>query len=158
MGARARPSARTDPGSIALRPTVVALRGHSGSGKTTLITRLIPRLQALGLSVSTIKQTHHDIQLDTEGKDTWKHAQAGAELVVLSSTKETTFIAKDSAFLDWPGAFQINLQEALATTAADSHVSAKNWFNTVEKWGFCSISLMRVKPRSWPRAKTHPYR
>ena len=38
---------------------VVAIVGRQGSGKTTLIEKLIPALQARGLTVSTIKHTHH---------------------------------------------------------------------------------------------------
>ncbi len=32
--------------------------------------------------------------MDTEGKDTWKHGQAGASIVVASSPDETAFIFK----------------------------------------------------------------
>ena len=65
---------------------VVAIVGHSGSGKTTLIERLIPALQARGLSVSTIKHTHHHaIELDSPGKDSHRHRIAGASEVIVAS-------------------------------------------------------------------------
>jgi molybdopterin-guanine dinucleotide biosynthesis protein MobB len=65
---------------------VVAIVGHQGSGKTTLIERLIPALQARGLSVSTIKHTHHHpIELDTPGKDSHRHRLAGASEVIVAS-------------------------------------------------------------------------
>jgi len=65
---------------------VVAIVGRSGSGKTTLIERLIPAAQARGLSVSTIKHTHHhDIELDQPGKDSYRHRQAGASEVIIAS-------------------------------------------------------------------------
>src|ERR1041384_2430510 len=58
---------------------VVAIVGTSGSGKTTLIERLIPVLMDRGLTVSTIKHTHHHaIELDTPGKDSHRHRMAGA--------------------------------------------------------------------------------
>ncbi|MCX7896612.1 MAG: molybdopterin-guanine dinucleotide biosynthesis protein B [Rhodocyclaceae bacterium] len=58
--------------------------GYSGAGKTTLIERLIPRFNALGLSVSVIKHTHHHFDLDRPGKDSWRHRQAGAREVLLA--------------------------------------------------------------------------
>ena len=65
---------------------VVAIVGRSGSGKTTLIEKLIPAAQARGLSVSTIKHTHHhDIELDQPGKDSYRHRQAGASEVIIAS-------------------------------------------------------------------------
>jgi molybdopterin-guanine dinucleotide biosynthesis adapter protein len=65
---------------------VVAIVGSSGSGKTTLIERLIPVLMARGLTVSTIKHTHHhSIELDTPGKDSHRHRQAGASEVIIAS-------------------------------------------------------------------------
>ena len=65
---------------------IVAIVGHQGSGKTTLIERLIPALQARGFSVSTIKHTHHhDVELDTPGKDSHRHRLAGASEVIVAS-------------------------------------------------------------------------
>jgi len=65
---------------------VIAIVGRSGSGKTTLIERLIPAIQARGLSVSTIKHTHHhDIELDQPGKDSYRHRNAGASEVIIAS-------------------------------------------------------------------------
>lgn len=59
--------------------------GYSGSGKTTLIEALLPRLAAEGISVSVIKQSHHDFEVDVPGKDSWRHRQAGAHEVLLTS-------------------------------------------------------------------------
>jgi molybdopterin-guanine dinucleotide biosynthesis protein B len=59
--------------------------GFSGSGKTTLIEALLPRLAAQGLVVSVIKQSHHDFEVDVPGKDSWRHRQAGAREVLLTS-------------------------------------------------------------------------
>lgn len=49
-----------------------------------MITALIVRLRARGLRVSTIKHTHHDVDLDKPGKDSWLHREAGAHEVVLA--------------------------------------------------------------------------
>ncbi len=59
--------------------------GWSGSGKTTLLTALIPVLRARGLTVSSIKHAHHDLPLDRPGKDSFRHAEAGAEEVILAT-------------------------------------------------------------------------
>lgn len=64
---------------------VLGIAGWSGCGKTTLIVALIPRLRARGLTVSTLKHAHHDVDLDTPGKDTYRHREAGAREVMLAT-------------------------------------------------------------------------
>ncbi|WP_407156115.1 molybdopterin-guanine dinucleotide biosynthesis protein B [Bradyrhizobium sp. STM 3557] len=64
---------------------VIGLAGWSGAGKTTLLTRAIPHLLAQGLRVSVIKHAHHKFDVDTPGKDSWRHREAGAEEVLVSS-------------------------------------------------------------------------
>ncbi len=59
--------------------------GWSGSGKTTLLTGMLPHLRAAGLRVSTIKHAHHGFDLDQPGKDSWRHRQAGAQEVLVTS-------------------------------------------------------------------------
>lgn len=63
---------------------VFGLAGYSGSGKTTLIEQLIPRFKARGLSVSLIKHTHHNFDVDQPGKDSYRHRAAGAGEVLLT--------------------------------------------------------------------------
>ena len=66
---------------------IIGLAGWSGSGKTTLITKLIPRLTAHGLRVSTLKHAHHGFDLDQPGKDSFMHRTAGATEVIVSSAR-----------------------------------------------------------------------
>lgn len=66
---------------------IIGLAGWSGSGKTTLITKLIPRLLARGLRVSTLKHAHHGFDLDKPGKDSFVHRVAGATEVIISSAR-----------------------------------------------------------------------
>lgn len=75
---------------------VIAIVGHSGSGKTTLIEKLLPLLNAAGLKVATIKHTHHQVPLDTPGKDSWRFKQAGAVASMLV-TPEALQIVADAA-------------------------------------------------------------
>ncbi len=77
---------------------VVGIVGRSGSGKTTLIERLIPALRARGLSVSTIKHTHHhQIELEPPGKDSNRHRSAGAAEVIIASDSGWARIATSTA-------------------------------------------------------------
>ena len=64
---------------------VVGFAGFSGSGKTTLVERLIPALRHKGLRVSVVKHAHHRFDIDHEGKDTFRHREAGAFEVVVAS-------------------------------------------------------------------------
>jgi molybdopterin-guanine dinucleotide biosynthesis protein B len=66
---------------------LLGIVGWSGSGKTTLIERLLPRLIARGITVSTVKRSHHGFDVDTEGKDSWRHRKAGAHEVMVASER-----------------------------------------------------------------------
>lgn len=66
---------------------VVGFSGYSGSGKTTLVEQLISRLKLAGQRVSVVKHAHHDFDIDHEGKDSWRHRQAGAFEVVVASDR-----------------------------------------------------------------------
>ena len=64
---------------------VFGFAGFSGSGKTTLIEQLIPRFNARGMRVSLIKHAHHSFDVDQPGKDSYRHRQAGASEVLVTS-------------------------------------------------------------------------
>lgn len=64
---------------------ILCFVGRSNSGKTTLIERLIPELVQAGYRVATIKHAGHGFDLDTEGKDSWRHKRAGASSVMVLS-------------------------------------------------------------------------
>jgi molybdopterin-guanine dinucleotide biosynthesis protein B len=64
---------------------VVCFVGRSNSGKTTVIERVIPELVRAGYKVATVKHAGHGFDLDTEGKDSWRHKRAGASAVVVLS-------------------------------------------------------------------------
>jgi molybdopterin-guanine dinucleotide biosynthesis protein B len=64
---------------------IFGLAGWSGSGKTSLMVRLLPELVGRGLSVSTMKHAHHAFDVDTPGKDSYEHRQAGATEVLVTS-------------------------------------------------------------------------
>jgi molybdopterin-guanine dinucleotide biosynthesis adapter protein len=64
---------------------VFGFAGYSGSGKTTLIEQLIPRFTQRGLVVSLIKHAHHAFDIDRPGKDSYRHREAGATEVLVTS-------------------------------------------------------------------------
>ena len=65
---------------------VIGVVGWKNSGKTRLVSALVSAIIDRGFRVSTIKHTHHSVDLDQPGKDTYKHRQAGAHEVVLASS------------------------------------------------------------------------
>ena len=67
-------------------PPVLSVVGWSNSGKTTFLVQLLEELTARGHRVGTIKHHHGAIAVDKPGKDTWRHAQAGANAVALAGT------------------------------------------------------------------------
>ena len=71
---------------------IVSIVGTSDSGKTTLIEKLVPELVRRGYRVATIKHDVHGFDVDREGKDSWRHKQAGAHTVVISSPQKLALI------------------------------------------------------------------
>ncbi len=67
---------------------VIAFVGSSGAGKTTLMEELISLFKDRGLRVSTVKHTHHSVEIDHQGKDTWRMKKAGSFEAVLVSDSE----------------------------------------------------------------------
>lgn len=73
-------------------PPVISIVSKKNSGKTTLLEKLIPALCQRGYRVGTIKHDYHGFDIDREGKDTWRHRQAGARTVVISSPRRVAMI------------------------------------------------------------------
>lgn len=63
-------------------PAVVCFVARSGTGKTTLLEKLIPRLKARGLRIGVLKHHAHATSFDVPGKDSYRLAQAGADVMV----------------------------------------------------------------------------
>ena len=57
--------------------------GWSGSGKTNLTCRIISHFTKKKIKVASIKHSHHNFQVDKEGKDSFKHAKAGSNEVII---------------------------------------------------------------------------
>jgi molybdopterin-guanine dinucleotide biosynthesis protein B len=78
-----------------LKATVIAVIGGKKSGKTTTIETLTRGLVKKGLRVAAIKHIPEpEFTVDTEGKDTWRYAQAGARKVIGVSSGEVATIER----------------------------------------------------------------
>ena len=67
----------------------------SKSGKTTTVEALVRELSARGYNIGTIKQIEKtEFTIDTKGRDTWRHAEAGAKVVVSSAPREVALIKR----------------------------------------------------------------
>lgn len=73
-------------------PPILSIISKKNSGKTTLIEKLIPELGVRNYRVGTVKHDTHGFEIDHEGKDTWRHKQAGARTVAISSPWKLSLI------------------------------------------------------------------
>ncbi len=73
---------------------IVSVVGLSGVGKTTALERLIAELKRRGYRVGTVKHDTHGFEMDKPGKDSWRHAQAGSDAVVVSGPRKMALIRR----------------------------------------------------------------
>jgi molybdopterin-guanine dinucleotide biosynthesis protein B len=74
---------------------ILCIVGRSGSGKTTLLEKLIPELKRRGYRVATVKHhVHPGFEIDQPGKDSWRHAQAGSDHVILAAADKIASIRR----------------------------------------------------------------
>ncbi|WP_230845685.1 molybdopterin-guanine dinucleotide biosynthesis protein MobB, partial [Yersinia pseudotuberculosis] len=66
-------------------PPLLGIAAYSGTGKTTLLKSLIPLLQQRQVRVGLIKHTHHNMEIDTPGKDSYELRKAGALQTLVAS-------------------------------------------------------------------------
>jgi molybdopterin-guanine dinucleotide biosynthesis protein B len=71
---------------------VISVVGKSGVGKTTVLERIIRELKGRGYKVGTVKHDTHGFDVDRPGKDSWRHAQAGSDMVVISGPRRMALI------------------------------------------------------------------
>lgn len=70
----------------------VGFSAWSGTGKTTLIEKLVVNLKSRGLRVAVVKHDAHEFEIDKPGKDSWRFAQAGADVTLISSSTKSAVI------------------------------------------------------------------
>ncbi|WP_253380700.1 molybdopterin-guanine dinucleotide biosynthesis protein MobB [unidentified bacterial endosymbiont] len=81
---------------------ILAISAWSGSGKTTLLKKLIPALCAKGIRPGLIKHTHHNMDVDKPGKDSFELRKAGATQTIVASHQRWALMTEtpDEAPLD----------------------------------------------------------
>jgi molybdopterin-guanine dinucleotide biosynthesis protein B len=78
-------------------PVICFVAARSGTGKTTLLEKVIEDMTARGYAVGTIKSDSHGMQMDREGKDTWRFTQAGAVATAIIGPGAYALIQKTPA-------------------------------------------------------------
>ncbi len=71
---------------------LISFVGYSNSGKTTLLTKVIRELKNRGYRIAVVKHDGHDFEIDHAGTDTWKHRQAGADVVCIASAHQVAIL------------------------------------------------------------------
>lgn len=71
---------------------LLGFAAYSGTGKTTLLSKLIPLLKDKGYRIGVIKHTHHNIDIDKPGKDSFVLRESGASQIVIASRNRTATI------------------------------------------------------------------
>lgn len=75
---------------------IISIVGRSNVGKTTFLEKMVRELKDRHYRVAVIKHDTHGFEIDHPGKDTWRMAQAGSDVVLISSPNKMAMIKKTS--------------------------------------------------------------
>jgi len=78
-----------------MKTKVITIVGKSDSGKTTLLEKLIINLTKRGYKIGTVKHTHDGFEMDKEGKDSWRHRNAGAASTLVITENKIAMVKDD---------------------------------------------------------------
>ena len=73
---------------------IVSVVGNSSAGKTTFLEKLIRELKRRGYRVAAVKHDTHSFEMDQPGKDTYRLAEAGSDVVMISSPRKLALLEK----------------------------------------------------------------
>lgn len=110
---------------------IIAVVGTSGCGKTTLVCRLVEEMTSRGYRIATVKHHPGSFEIDYEGKDSFKHREAGACQTMVSSPNQIAVMRRLTA--------EMSLEEVAATLVADADLLLAEGFKTapvpkIEVW------------------------
>jgi len=74
---------------------ILGFVAYSGTGKTTLLEKLIPLLRRRGIRIALLKHAHHDFDVDTPGKDSYRLRHAGAAAVMVASGRRWALMSEN---------------------------------------------------------------
>jgi len=75
---------------------VLGFAAFSGTGKTTLLEKLIPLLTAQNIRVGMVKHAHHNFDIDTPGKDSYRLRKAGAGQMLIASSQRQALMTENT--------------------------------------------------------------
>ena len=124
-------------------PPIISIVGKSNSGKTTFLEKLIPELKNMGYKIGVVKHSHHQIEIDKEGKDSWRHQKAGADSVAIVSPERFAVVKQTEV--------EISLDE-LQTFFSDMDIIITEGYKNAEK---SKIEIYRKEIHDKPLSETN---
>ncbi|PLR32636.1 molybdopterin-guanine dinucleotide biosynthesis protein B [Chimaeribacter coloradensis] len=86
---------------------LLGIVAYSGTGKTTLLKQLIPLLTQQGVRVGLIKHSHHNVDVDTPGKDSYELRKAGALQTMVASSQRWALMTETPEEATEPDLFSL---------------------------------------------------
>ncbi|NQZ53021.1 MAG: molybdenum cofactor guanylyltransferase [Piscirickettsiaceae bacterium] len=86
---------------------IIGFAAFSGTGKTTLLRQILPVLKQRGLKVAVVKHAHHNFEVDKPGKDSYELRKAGAQQMLISSSKLMALMETQPTTMDEPKLAQL---------------------------------------------------
>ncbi|MGU9869543.1 molybdopterin-guanine dinucleotide biosynthesis protein MobB [Kluyvera ascorbata] len=91
---------------------LLAIAAWSGTGKTTLLKKMIPELCAKGIRPGLIKHTHHNMDVDKPGKDSYELRKAGAAQTLVASRQRWALMTETPEEEELDLAFLVSRMDA----------------------------------------------
>ncbi len=86
---------RAPTGTMQSDIPVIGFAAFSGTGKTTLLEQLLPILTHSGVRIGMIKHAHHQFDIDTPGKDSYRLRKAGATQTLIASSQRWALMTEN---------------------------------------------------------------
>jgi len=79
-----------------MKTKIITIVGKSNSGKTTLLEKVIALLTGKGYKIGSVKHAHDGFEMDKEGKDSFRHRNAGARATLVITENKIAMIKDDT--------------------------------------------------------------